>query len=33
MAREGLFHGLDAVLAWHPDTKLSAETDSSFVNS
>lgn len=29
MIREGLFAGVDAVLAWHPDTEVSAETDSS----
>lgn len=29
MAREGLFDDLDAVLAWHPDTELRADTGSS----
>jgi len=29
MVREGLFRSVDAVLAWHPDTQVSAETDSS----
>jgi len=29
MVRDGLFKGLDAAIAWHPDTEISAETDSS----
>jgi len=29
MVREGLFDDLDAVLAWHPGTEISADTDSS----
>ncbi len=29
MLRAGVFEGLDAILAWHPDTEIKADTDSS----